>query len=171
MKHISLFAALFFTYFLTNGQTLKKYPVGNSGCSTYVYCSPKFEVSKSQDSSLVYSGECMQDEINYGVICVKLLTPLSDLGMAEDLIIQYSDFLKGSFDITKAVGYGKGLRLNKNENTRGIVDYWQDNEMNNWKIKAWTDGNYIGFMFVYSKKELPESKINLFLDGFRLPGM
>lgn len=153
------------------GQTLKKYPVGNSGCSSYIYCTPKFEMSKSQDSSTVYSGECAIDGISYGVICVKLLTPVTDLNMAEDLIIQYAEYLKSSFEITKSTGYGKGHRLNNNENTRGILDYWQDKELNNWKIKAWTDGRFIGFLYAYTKKELPETKVNVFLDGFRIPGL
>lgn len=152
-----------------HAQTLKKYPISNSGCSAYIYCPVSFEVSKSQDSSLVYTGECTVAEVSYGVICVKLLSPLTDLNMAEDLLIAYADHLKNSFEITNAIGYGKGHRLNNNENTRGIMDYWEDGEKNNWKIKAWTDGKYIGFLYAYSKKELPEQKVNLFLDGFRIP--
>jgi hypothetical protein len=152
-------------------KSLKKYPVSNSGCFIYNYCDIKFEASKSQDSSMVYNGECIKEEVIYGVICVKLLLPVNNLVAAEDLLISYADYLRGSFEITKAIGYGKGHRLNNNENTRGITDYWEDAEKNKWKIKAWTDGNYIGFMYAYSKKELPEAKVNVFLDGLRLPGM
>jgi len=43
------------------------------------------------------------------------------------------------------------------------------NEENKWKIKAWTDGSYIGFMYAYSSKDLPETKVNAFLNGFVLP--
>lgn len=152
-------------------QSLKKYPIGNSGCSLYIYCEPKFSVEKSNDSSLVYTGECIREDISYGVICVKLLTPVSDLTMAEDLVISYLDYLKESFEITGAAGYGKGQRLNNNEKTRGIIDYWEDKDKDKWKVKAWTDGKYIGFMYAYSKKEMPEQKVNIFLDSFRMPGM
>lgn len=171
MKKYFPFILLLFLSSTASSQTLKKYPVGASGCSAYIYCLPKFEMSKSQDSSIVYTGECDILDVSYGIICVKLLTPLTDLDMAEDLVIAYSDYLKGSFEITSAAGYGKGHRLSNNENTRGILDYWKDKDKNNWKIKAWTDGHYIGFMYAYSKKELPETKVNVFLDGFRLPGM
>ncbi|MCX6316211.1 MAG: hypothetical protein NTW29_02895 [Bacteroidetes bacterium] len=165
-----ILALLLFTGMVSGySQSLKKYPVGNSGCVLYSYCPITFESSKSQDSSLVYTGECPSGDINYGLICVKLLNPLTDLDMAESLLIAYADHLKGSFDITQSAGYGKGHRLNNNEKTRGILDYWQDNEKNNWKIKAWTDGKYIGFLYAYSKKELPDTKVNVFLDGFRLP--
>ncbi|MEQ1677359.1 MAG: hypothetical protein ABL876_11690 [Chitinophagaceae bacterium] len=153
---------------LVQSQTIRKYPVGNSGCSSYMFCAAKFDMSKSQDSSVVYSGECINGDVGYGVICVKLLKPQNNLDMAEDLIIAYSDHLKESFDIVKSAGYGRGHHLNNNENTRGIIDYWEDKEQNHWKIQAWTDGRYIGFLYAYSKKELPEARINVFLNGFRI---
>jgi hypothetical protein len=169
MKIIFLSSLLLISTTAMFAQGLKKYSVGNSGCSFYTYCESKFTVSKSQDSSLVYTGECTKENITYGIICIKLLNAVNDLTMAEDLVVSYLDFLKGNFNITQAAGYGKGHRLNNNEATRGILDYWVDKDADKWKIKAWTDGNYIGFMYAYSKSELPESKINVFLDGFRLP--
>ena len=171
---MKLFVLPFFFFFgiaVVQSQILKKYPIGKSGCSLYSYCESKYEMTLSDDSSEVYTGECTIAGVSYGSICVKLLNPLEDLTMAEDLLISYSDYLKTSFDITKAVGYGKGHILNNNEKTRGILDYWEDKEMTKWKIKAWTDGKYIGFLYAYSKNELPESKVNVFLDSFRLPGM
>lgn len=161
-----LFTAFSYTAF---SQSLKKIPVGNSGCTVYTYCDMKFDESKSPDSSVVFAGECVKDEITYGTICVKLLNPPASLAMAEDLLVAYLDFLKGSFSITKAAGYGKGHRLNNNENTRGILDYWEDNEKNNWKVKAWTNGKVVGVMYAFSKKALPEPKVNIFLEGFRMP--
>jgi hypothetical protein len=159
---------------LTNtlhAQALKKIAIGNSGCSVYSYCNSVFESSLSEDSSRVFTGECVNDEVTYGVICVKLLNPVADLQMAEDLLIAYADFLKNNFEIKKAVGYGKGHQLNNNEKTRGILDYWTDAEGNQWKIKAWTDGKFIGFLYGYSKKVLPENKLDAFLNSFRMPGM
>ena len=150
-------------------QTLKKYPVGNSGCSLYGYCDSKYKMDYSDDSSAVYTGECSIGGVTYGIICVKLLNPINDIDAAEELMISYVDYLKSNFEITKAVGYGKGHRLNNNEQTRGILDYWEDAEQDKWKIKAWTDGHFIGFMYAYSQKPLLETKINAFLDGLRLP--
>lgn len=153
----------------TFSQNLKKYPVSKSGCSYYNYCDAKFDASKSQDSSDIYTGECAVSDVTYGIICVKLLNTVADLQMAEDLLIAYMDFLKQSFEITSTAGYGKGHRLNNNESTRGIIDYWKDKENNNWKVKGWTDGKHIGVLYAYTNKTLPEQKVNVFLDGFRLP--
>lgn len=168
MKNYLLLLSML-SFIFSQGQSLKKYPISNSGCSLYSYCDLKYEIKKSEDSSLVYTGECIVAEVTYGVICVKLLTTLTELTLAEDLLIAYLDYLKSNFDIKKAAGYGKGPRLNNNENTRGIIDYWEDADLNTWKIKAWTDGIYIGVLYAYSKKELPDTKVNVFLDSFRLP--
>jgi|CXWL01.1.fsa_nt_gi hypothetical protein len=170
MKTTFLLAAFLFIA-TADAQSLRKYPVSNSGCSLYSYCESKYDVDYSEDSSKVYTGECTSGEVTYGIICIKLLNTVTDLSAAEDLMVSYLDYLKMNFEIKKAAGYGKGHRLNNNENTRGILDYWEDKGMDKWKIKAWTDGKYIGFMYAYSKKDLPETKLDVFLNSFRFPGM
>ncbi|MFZ9388004.1 MAG: hypothetical protein ACO25B_08990 [Chitinophagaceae bacterium] len=172
MKQISVLLSFFVLAipgFQTHGQAFKKIPIERSGCSLYTYCDMKFDKSKSRDSSAIYAGECVQEGITYGVICVKLEYPPETLPMAEDLLVAYLDFLKEKFGIIKAAGYGKGLLLNQDPGTRGVLDYWEDEEKNNWKVKAWTNRMYIGVMYAYSSKNHPEQKINLFLDGFRMP--
>lgn len=171
MKRTLLLLSFSSCFLFSHSQSLKKIPVSNSGCFVYTYCSFNFEKEYSEDSSEVYVSECVKDEVSYGVICVKLLRPASDLDKAEEMLIDYLNYLKTSFSISKAAGYGRGHLLNKNENTRGVLDYWEDNEKNNWKIKAWTDGKFIGVLYGYSAKELPEVKLNVFLDSFRFPGM
>jgi hypothetical protein len=157
---------------LVHAQSLKKYPISNSGCFAYMYCDPgKFDLDYSEDSSKVFTSQCDKEGVTYGVICIKLLNPIPDPANAEEVMISYVDYLKADFHIKSAVGYGKGHRLNNNENTRGILDYWEDNDGNHWKMKAWTDGKFIGVLFGYSKKELPETKVDVFLNSFRLPGM
>jgi len=61
--------------------------------------------------------------------------------------------------------------MSSNDKATGIIDYWEDKDGAEWKIKSWTDGNYIGFMYVYAEAKLDsdETKYNVFLDGFRFP--
>ncbi len=153
------------------GQSLKKYTISNSGCSAYFFCDPvKFNHDKSPDSSDVYMGECSNDGVTYGIICVRLKEKITNPEESEQMLISYLDYLKTSFGITGAAGYGKGHRLKNKENTRGVIDYWTDKDNANYKVKGWTDGKYIAVLYVYAAKELPEQKANVFLDGLVLPG-
>lgn len=167
MKTIPILLIILLAGSVTKAQVLRKYSISNSGCTYYNYCDVDFEIEYSEDSSKVYKGACQKDGITYGVICVELVFGIQDLSKAEELMITYSDYLKTTLNIKKAVGYGKGHRLNKDENTRGILDYWEDGDKDKWKIKCWTNGRYIGFMYVYSSKTLPEPAVDVFLDGFR----
>lgn len=156
----------------SSGQAIKKYPISNSGCFIYMYCEPpRFDIDKSEDSSLVYTSECGKDGVLYGIICIKLLEHVNDLAKAEELVVEYLDYLKLNFEIKKAAGYGKGHRLNNNENSRGIIDYWEDAQKNSWKVKAWTNGKFIGVLYAHAEKDLPETKVDVFLNGLRFPGM
>jgi hypothetical protein len=156
-----------FCYFSLHSQVIKKYSIGDSGSSIYMLCEPMFKVNHSQDSSLVYTGDCQIDNVMYSLIFVKLLNQVDDLNLAESLLISYMDFLKKEFGILSAAGYGKGHRLNNDENTRGVIDYWKDEDGQNWKVKGWANRKSIAVLYTYSKLELPESKVNLFLESLR----
>jgi hypothetical protein len=153
-------------------QALKKYPISTSGCAAYFFCDPgTFTLEKSPDSSEVYTGECKVDGNAYGVICVKFSKPIKNLQDAEDVLIKYLDYLKGTLNIVSAVGYGKGHRLKDREDTRGVIDYWKDKDGINWKINGWTNGNFIGVMYVYTNGEVPETKANIFLNSLLFKSM
>ena len=169
----TLIILLFQCYFINSFcQSLKKYEIGNSGCSAYFFCDPgTFAQSYSDDSSRVYTAECNAEGTAYGLIFVKLATPVSEITAAEDLLVAYMDYLKKAFKITSAVGYGKGHRLKEKESIHGIIDYWMDENKNNWKVKGWTDGRFIAVLYADLLKDVPENKVDVFLDGILLEGM
>jgi hypothetical protein len=172
MRKITLLLLGLWIFFLSPAQTIKKYPIGSSGCSAYFFCDPgNFNESFSEDSSKVYTGECISGETRYGLICVQLIQAVVNIDDAEGLLVNYLDYLKTAFKITSAMGYGKGHRLRNKENFHGIIDYWKDENQNNWKVKGWTDGKYIAVLYAFSPKELSEEKANVFLDGILIKGM
>ncbi len=167
---IFLLALLFNTE--TNAQKPNRMTIGDTGCSFLARCNTEFKLEYSSDSSKVYSGECVinttaGDALTYGIICVQFKTPFEDLTLAEDMMIAYADYLKQNFTIIKAAGYSKGYRLNKSDSTRGIGDTWDDSEKDKWKIRAWTNGKFLGFMYVYSRKPVADATAEQFFNGFR----
>lgn len=170
MKRCYLLSFLTFICLYANSQSLRKYPVGNSGCSVFMFCDPgNFDVSYSEDSSKIYTAECINEEVHYGLICVQLLEPIKDSVKAEEMMIAYLDYLKSAFKINSAVGYGKGHVLRNNAAVHGVLDYWEDADKNNWKIKAWTNGGMINVLYAYAKNNLPDTKVNVYLDGIQFP--
>jgi len=169
LKELRTIALLLFTFILlqSSAQSLKRVPISNSGCSVAVVCFPgRFDEYFTEDSSKIFADDCIKDDITYGIYLVKLVKPVTNLENAQDTAITYLNFMKLDYLINKAKGYDKGHLLNQNEKTRGIIDYWEDEEGNKWKVKAWTDGKFVGVLYVYGLSLLPENKIDPFLDGF-----
>lgn len=168
-KQILLIVCLAISWSLSS-QVIKKYYAANTGCCVYMYCDPgTFSLDLSPDSSEVYTGTCDIDSVTYTVILVKFKSKVESIDAAEDVVVSYLDYLKSAFKINKSVGYGKGNRLNNDENTRGVVDYWEDTSGNHIKIKGWTNGAFIGVLMVTSNAEINEDKVNFFLNGLRFP--
>lgn len=171
----AFFTSIFFCtcISLVNAQGMKKYDIDGSGCKAYFFCDPGAAMkSYSEDSSEIYTMECNADNLHYGLICVKYSAAALPIAEPETLMIQYVDYLKQQFNITESAGYGKGHTMSSNVKATGMIDYWKDSEGGEWKIKSWTDGQFIGFMYVYGDAELPgdkTTKIDVFLNGFRFP--
>jgi len=171
MKKICFILALLAGFTAVQSQSLKRYNISNTGASIASYCDPgKFGITYSADSAKVYTSECGLNDTYYMVICIEMKKNLPVI-KAETALLDYLDLLKAQFKIVSATGYVKGQRLNAHEETRGIVDYWKDNEQFNWKVKGWTDGKLLAVLVAYSKKNLPETTINPFLDGLLFKGM
>lgn len=149
-------------------QAQKKIAVGNTGVSFSCPCQTSLDKSQSKDSSAVYNGECQSGDITYGFILVKLTHRKNDLTDAEKVTADYLQYLNQSFNITHAQNYKGGLRLNSNENSRGIYDEWADANQNKWLVNAWTNGSFITVLYTYGKN-LQEGKAAIFLNSLRFP--
>ena len=150
---------------------LVKTDIGQSGCAAYLpEGMPEFGLQMSEDSSDVYTSEMEIDSFVFGCIAVRLSQPLVNFS-AEDmeaLLVSYMEFLKGPFEITGATGYGKGHRLDGFPEARGVIDYWEDGNGNQYAVKGWVDQKYIGFLYIGGAREYPYVNVQqMYLDGFR----
>lgn len=150
---------------------LVKTDIGQSGCAAYLpEGMPAFGLDKSEDSSDVYTSEIELDSFVFGCIAVRFSEPFinSSPEEMEELLISYMEFLKGPFEITGATGYGKGHRLDGFPEARGVIDYWEDGNGNQYAVKGWVNQKYIGFLYIGGAKEYPYVNVQqMYLDGFR----
>jgi len=147
----------------------KKITIMNSGCSAYFPEEPKnFEVSFSEDSSLVYTASTEFDGFVFGIIAVKFKEQFTASKTEhEDMAVSYMDFIKTLFNIQASTGYGKGHTHRLNENAIGVIDYWEDSQGQQYKVKCWIDENYICFMYIHGAAEYPYFEAaEMFLNGF-----
>lgn len=174
---IGLLAVLFFTGFtlLPQAPRFNKVDVGDSGCKVYIPGKPDpVKLEYSPDSSKVYTIETLDSTygayFHMGAIVVRLKdVDLKDQG--EEMLISYLDYLKEAFKIKKAIGYGKGHTLSTHPTAKGVIDYWEDADGDQWAVKGWAAESTIFVMFIYGPKEFPNNNVkNVFFDGARFPG-
>lgn len=171
MRRLSLLPFLVFSV-ISRAQDPNKVAISTTGCTVQVWCLPgRFDSYDLDDGSTVFADDCEKDGVTWGIYCVKLKKPIADLDAAQDSVITILDFLKLDYGIVRGKGYDKGHKLHKDENTRGVFDTWEDAEKNKWKIRGWTNGQFICILHVHSEKELPDKKTEIFLEGLRFPGM
>jgi len=150
----------------------QKTNISTSGCTAYMPAEPgSFDKSISPDSSIVYTGLSKFDGFDFGVITIKLNIPItSGTKDIEELLIAYMDYLKKEFKVANSVGYGKGHQLESEPKATGIIDYWKTEKGDEITVKAWGNGEYIGFLYIQGATEYPNSNVvHLYLDGFRFP--
>jgi hypothetical protein len=172
-KLITILIYFFFTttYFCF-GQSTPRFQKANiltSGCAAYFPNGiPAFEMTLSEDSSKVYTGEVNVDNYVFGIICVKLSEKVGS--EKEDLLINYLDFLKSAFKIKGSAGYGKGHTLESCPSAVGVIDYWEDADGTKYQIKGWINESYLAVLYINGKTDYPNLNIaNVFLNGFRFP--
>lgn len=177
MKNSWLFLLLSFaTISISHAQMprFQKQAVGDSECSVYFPgLAPEADTSFSPDGSKVYTQEISTTywgDYTFSAIVVRL-KDIDLKNQEEHVLTAYLDFLKNSFSITEAAGYGKGHRLESHPSAFGIIDYWQDGEGSTIAVKAWGAENTIGVLLITGPKIIEPFNIQeMFLNSFRFPG-
>ncbi|MBN8677957.1 MAG: hypothetical protein J0M29_07010 [Chitinophagales bacterium] len=152
-----------------------KTPVGDSGASIYLPGAPTEQnVSYSPDSSRVYTIETVDSTqgaaYHFGAIVVNL-NHVDLKAIEEDMLTQYMDYLKETFDVKQAVGYGKGHTLDTHPSAKGMLDYWLDGSGSHWAVKGWAAESTLFVLFIYGPEDYPNVNVaQLFLNGARFAG-
>ncbi len=178
MKYI-LVVAFSFLVRCSNAQSVADvfsiYPIGESTVEIYFPSKPdEVYVDYSPDSSVVYTVECTDvstgQDFQFGAIVVNL-KDVVDAADSEELLINYLDFLKESFGIKSATGYGKGHKLPTHATATGVIDNWEDEDGEKWEVSGWIAKNTIVVLFEYGPDEYPNRKtIDFFMNGVRFSG-
>ena len=148
-----------------------KYPIEKSGASIYMPDEPTWELTFSEDSSEVYTGDVEIDTVNYGAIVIKFKEKFDENDEElQDLLTSYIDFIGSSvLELVEMVPVGYGHTLESNTSAIGAITYGVDADGYNYAIKGWIDNEFLAILMVISETEANFTMQELFLNGFRFP--
>lgn len=107
---------------------------------------------QTKSGDIMHVDECTENEVTYGVITITLKNKYR-LNEAKLILTQFLQQLKPIFAIEYATGIDVLHDTCATKYT--LVDYWQDVERKDWKIKGWTDGATINVLYIKNIAHMP----------------
>lgn len=169
MENLILLIATSLVYSITTSKNFKRYAISGSGCSVCFTSSPgRFTKSITKDGDFMYFGLTRERQSSFGVITILLQQTLSDEQTAKKMLEGFMNGLHESMNIKHTVGLYATSHHYPSSNIQNLIDYWQDADGVDWKIKGWTNGKAFGILYVKNISAQPAPKIDQYLDSFRL---
>ncbi len=149
----------------TYPRRFKNYFIGNTGCSALMFSGKrKFDYTETETGDEIYFNEFNDKNITYGIICIRLQDEF-ELEDSAAMLRAYVNKLKGPFFILHSTGLQKEADWNS-AITYSAIDYWQDGDGQDWKVKGYTDGRFMSILYVKNISEVDVARQDLFLDSF-----
>lgn len=118
-------------------------PISGSGVkATVPEGMPEPQKVYAEDSSAVYMSKFKDtlNGFNFSYIIVKFKDEAdakTTKKEEESLLKSYLEFLKDQFYVINFWGYGSGYTSEHIPNSFAVIDFWLDEDDNNWAVKAW----------------------------------
>jgi len=164
MENLILFLATSFVIRFSSSQRIKLQHIGNTGCSAILSSANRLDSSLTQSGDRLFFHEFKDNGVTYGLICVSMNEHYA-LPEAVEMLRSYIDKLKSPFYILHNTGIRDDSDWNS-ETTTTIVDYWQDSNKKDWKVKGYTDGKTLAVLYVKNIGQAEVKKQDSFLDSF-----
>jgi hypothetical protein len=118
---------------------------------------------RTPSGDLMHVSECNEKDVTYGVISIKLKRRFQQLADAETVLIRFMQQLQPAFAIQHSTGAAIESHLVQTLTT--VVDYWQDADRQDWKVKGWTDGATLAVYYIKNIGKVPVQQEEQFLNG------
>ena len=164
MENLILLIATSFLFRLSSNRKVKNQLIGDTGCSALLATDDELEYSLTSSGDKLYFHEFKEKKVTYGLICVQMSHEYN-LPEAERMLSTYIDQLKGPLYILHNTGIHQDVDWNS-ESSRTIVDYWQDFQKKDWKVKGYTNGKVLAVLYVKNIGHAEVRKQDHFLDSF-----
>jgi hypothetical protein len=122
---------------------------------------------KTPAGDRMYVSEWNKKDVTYGVISIKLKNRFSQLAEAENVLIQFMQQLQPAFAIQHSTG--AAVENDIVQTRTAVVDYWQDADRRDWKVKGWTDGATLSVFYIKNIGCIPVQQEERFLNSASFP--
>ena len=164
MENLILFLATSLVIRFSSSKKIKLQFIGNTGCSALRSSDNKLESTLTQCGDQLYFHEFKDKNVTYGMICVNMNAQYS-LTEAGEMLRSYIDNLRGPLYILHNTGIHEDTDWNSETSTT-IVDYWQDCNKKDWKVKGYTNGKTLAVLYVKNIGHADVKSQDFFLDSF-----
>ncbi|HWJ92337.1 MAG TPA: hypothetical protein VNR87_14575 [Flavisolibacter sp.] len=164
MENLIFLLATSFALRLSSSKKFKNFFIGDTGCSALLLSSSDVQRTKTVSGDHLYFSEFNESKVGYGLICIHLKQEC-DLNEASEMLHSYMEKLRGPFYVLHNTGIQKDVDWNT-DCSKTLVDYWQDADKQDWKVKGYTDGRFMAVLYVKNISQVEVRKQDLFLDSF-----
>jgi hypothetical protein len=165
MENLLFFLATSFVLRITSPRKFKNVFINPSGCCVLFHPDAEtFDSVVTESGDLLYFNDFTEKKVTYGAICIELRQPY-DLDTATALLRNYIDKLRPSFRIACHTGLHPDDDWNTTD-SRTMVDFWQDSNGLDWKVKGYTNGSVMAILYVKNIGQAQTGLQDQFLDSF-----
>ena len=145
---------------IKSSRKFKRFFLGTRGSSLEFATGVEFEHTIHEGDEL-YFAEYQEKFITYGVLVAHLHEELCQED-ARTVLSSYLNRLRKPFKAPHNTGI-----VDHSASTINLVDYWQDEDSVDWKLKAYSDGKTMAILYIKNITDLEVDKQDAFLNSFR----
>lgn len=152
----------------TSSRNFKRRFISNTGCSIRIP-GETFRLDKtySETGDQLFLSSVAKGKANYGFILARLHDKITEITEAEQVLFDFMEGLLDPLAIDHTTGMSAGHEHRFTKTARGMLEYWQDDEGNDWKVKGWTNGRFMALLYVKNFTEESIKEVDEFLNSFR----
>jgi len=163
MENLFILLATSFVLRLSTSRKFKNYFIGDTGCSALMFTN-QFKKSLTPSGDIFYFSEFTEKDVTYGIICIQLKQQY-EIAETSGMLANYINKLRAPYFILHNTGLGQASDWN-HVSSIALVDYWQDGDQQDWKVKGYANENTLAILYVKNIGHVEVKKQDLFLDGF-----
>jgi hypothetical protein len=164
MENLIFFLATSFALRFSPKRKSKNSFIEKTGCSVLLPSKNSFKSITTASGDQLHFNKYFEKGVTYGIICIQLNRHY-EMKQAVSLLARYINKLKRSFYVLHNTGLQAGTDWNS-PLSKSIVDYWQDEDQKDWKVKGYTDGSTMAILYVKNITQIEVRQQDLFLDSF-----